>query len=144
MTKRQSKQVHKTLPTARYVILKSSDLSNKGAVKYGDAVWLQGSGSEVLGACFSGSITQGEGRDLRPTMIKTKRNNKFRAQQYGRWIFVNATDPVGMRGQVVKHHHEILVEQEWYYLASNSPENSYMHKIDQNIDDAIRMRAICP
>lgn len=129
---------HKTLPTARYVILKSSDLSNKGAVKYGDAVWLQGQSSEVLGACFSGSITQGEGRDLRPTMIKTKRNNMFRAQQYGRWIFVNATDPVGMKGQVVKHHHNILVEQEWYYLASNSPENSYLHKIDQDIDDVVR------
>ena len=71
-------------------------------------------------------------------MIKTKRNNMFRAQQYGRWIFVNTADPVGMRGQVVKHHHNIMVEQEWYYLASNSPQNSYMHKIDQDIDDAVK------
>ena len=135
---------HKTLPTSRFVILKSSDLTNKNAVRYGDAVWLQSSGAEVLGACFSGSITQGSGRKLLPTMIKTNRRNMFRASQYGRWIFVNRDDPIGTRGQVVKHHHNILVEQEWYYLASNTPEDAHMHKISQDIDEAIKDRSDTP
>jgi hypothetical protein len=129
---------HKTLPTSRFVILKSSDLTNKNPVRYGDAVWMQASGSEVLGACFTGNISAGQGRKLLPTMIKTNRRNMFRAQQYGRWILVNKDDPVGTRGQVVKHHHNIMVEQEWYYLASSTPEDAHMQKIQQDIDDAIK------
>jgi hypothetical protein len=135
---------HKTLPTSRFVILKSSDLTNKNAVKYGDAVWMQATGNEVLGACFSGAIAEGSGRKLLPTMIKTNRRNMFRASQYGRWIFVNRDDPVGSRGKVVKHHHNILVEQEWYYLASTTPEDAHMHKIAQDIDDAVKDRSDIP
>ena len=127
---------HKTLPHARYVILKSEDLSDKNVVRYGDAVWLQAGASEVLGAMFSGKIAA-KGRTLNPSLISSKRTNMFKAQQYGRWLLLNKNDPVGTIGQAVLHLDPILVEQEWYYLASSAPSNSFMYRIPTSLDEVL-------
>jgi hypothetical protein len=117
--------------------MKSEDLGNRAVVKYGDAIWLQAGSTQVLGARFSGSISVGKGRQLQPSLISSKRSNMFQAQQYGRWIVVNVDDPVGSHGKPVLHQDRVLIEQEWYYLASNTPYDSYMYKIKQSIDEAV-------
>ena len=128
---------HKPLPQARFTIMKSDDLGNRAVVKYGDAIWLQAGSAQVLGARFSGSISLGKGRRLQPTLVSSNRSNMLQAQQYGRWIVVNVDDPVGSHGKPVLHHDRVLIEQEWYYLASNTPYDSYMYKIKQGIDEAV-------
>ncbi len=128
----------KTISTARFVILKSSDLGNKNVVRYGDAVWLQAGNSEVLGAKFSGTIQEGSGRKLKPTLINCKRNNMFKAQQYGRWIVVNKSNPSSTVGKTVLHQDDIMLEQEWYFLGSKAPNDCHMWHVNTSIDSALQ------
>ncbi len=132
---------HKKLPHAKFIIMKSSDLTDKNVARYGDAVWLQAGQHEVLGALFSGQITEGQGRSIRPTLISSRRSNMFKAQQYGRWIIINRKDPLGAVGKPVKHHDDIMLEQEWYYLASRTPSDSFMFNIEDKSKNATVQRS---
>jgi hypothetical protein len=67
-------------------------------------------------------------RIIHPALVNCRRNNFFKAQQYGRWIVLNQKNPGGTIGTQVHHHDTILLEQEWYYLASKTPYDSFMEK----------------
>ena len=135
---------HKILPHCKFKILKSNELSFLGNVKYGDAVWLQStSGLEVLGAFYDMKLRNnsddpnGNGGKIRPALISCRKSHLFKAQQYGRWILLNQEDPIGKLGQQVGHLDKLILEQEWYYLSSQSPYTSGMFKIKEDIDDAL-------
>lgn len=40
-------------------------------------------------------------------------------------------------GKQVLNHDKIMLEQEWYFLASSTPSNSLMYKSIDNSDDAM-------
>lgn len=61
----------------------------------------------------------------------------MRAQTYGRWIILNRSSPMSTIGDTVAHHDRIMLEQEWYYLASTNPQNSTMVKTMNNSDEAM-------
>lgn len=44
---------------------------------------------------------------------------------------------MGTLGEQVENHDRIMLEQEWYFLASNSSANSSMYKSIDNSDDAM-------
>ena len=133
---------HKILPHCKFKILKSNELSFLGNVKYGDAVWLQStSGLEVLGAFYDMKLRNNSddpnGGRIRPAVISCRKSHVFKAQQYGRWILLNQEDPIGKLGQQVGHLDKLILEQEWYYLSSQTPYTSGMFKIKEDIDDAL-------
>jgi hypothetical protein len=128
---------HKILNQTKFIIINSSDLTDFGAVKYGDAIWLQAGQHEVLGANYVSSSTNANGvetgeRKIKPALINCRRNNIFKAQQYGRWIVLNRDMPTETIGQFVLHHDKIILEQEWYFLASSSPYEASMHRHGSN------------
>lgn len=131
---------HKVLSQCRFIVKKSDDLTDIGAVKFGDALWLQtvSNGSiapSVLGAVYGSLIDKK--REIQPALVSCKRSVMFKAQQYGRWIILNRDDPMGTLGKAVGHLDRIILEQEWCFLASNSPYSSSMFRICQNSDDAL-------
>eukprot|EP01033_Poteriospumella_lacustris_P011140 gene11140-7927_t len=131
---------HKVLSQSRFIVKKSDDLTDIGAVKFGDALWLQtianGSmASSVLGAVY-GSLVDKK-REIQPALVSCKRAVMFKAQQYGRWIILNRDDPMGTLGKPVCHLDRIILEQEWCFLASNAPSSSSMFRICENSDDAL-------
>lgn len=108
---------HKILPQTKFVIVNSTDLTNTGAMRYGDAVWLQAGQHEVLGANY---IAKADSKDkqkrFRPALINCRRENIFKAQQYGRWIILNKEAPRTSIGELVLHRDKIILEQEWYVI----------------------------
>ena len=127
----------KVIPTSKYTIIKATDASNMGIVSYGDAIWLQAGANDLLGAAYSGLVSDGMGRQLRPALISNAIENKYKASQYGRWIILNRNFPVETIGRPVGHSDSILLEQEWFYLASNSPSNANMCKLKVEVDDVM-------
>lgn len=125
----------KVLATCKYTIIKATDASNTGIVSYGDAIWLQAGANDLLGAAYSGLVSDGTGRKLRPALISNAIENRYKASQYGRWIILNRKFPVETIGRPVGHFDSILLEQEWFYLASNSPSNANMCKLKVDVDD---------
>lgn len=85
---------------------------------------------EVLGAQYSGGgpIVANETRKLHPSLINSRKENFFKAQQYGRWIVLNRSSPTDSLGERVMHLDNVMLEQEWYFLASQTPYDSYMEK----------------
>ena len=65
-------------------------------------------------------------RKIHPALINCRKENFFKAQQYGRWIVLNRADPTGMLGEQVLHQDQIMLEQEWCFLASQTPYDSFM------------------
>ncbi len=124
---------HKILSHTRFVVKNSEDLTDIGIMKYGDALWLQAGHNEVLGAQYGSLVDQK--REIQPSLISCKRQSMFKAQQYGRWIVLNRENPMGTMGQPVLHLDRIILEQEWYFLASYSPYESNMYKWPGNADD---------
>jgi len=119
----------KIVPSARFVVWNSDDLNDHGIMRYGDALWLQAGVHEVLGAQFGGGVISADGtRKLKPSLINCRRENAFKAQQYGRWIVLNRENPSETLGDQVLHHDKIMLEQEWCYLASHTPYDSFMEK----------------
>eukprot|EP01041_Mallomonas_annulata_P004544 gene4544-9016_t len=115
------------LPSARFTIRNSDDLNDLGVMRYGDAVWLQAGVNEVVGAQYGGKVEKSEElRTIHPSLINCRRANLFKAQQYGRWIVLKANSPAKSLGEQVLHHDSILLEQEWYYLASTTPSESFI------------------
>eukprot|EP01034_Spumella_vulgaris_P032544 gene32544-40156_t len=124
---------HKIMHNTRFVVKNSEDLTDIGIMKYGDALWLQAGHFEVLGAQYGSLVDQK--REIQPALISCKRQSMFKAQQYGRWIVLNRGDPMGTMGQPVLHLDQIILEQEWYFLASYSPSESNMYKWPSKTDD---------
>lgn len=119
----------KLLPSTRFVIWNCDQLNDYGVLRYGDAVWLQAGQHEILGAHYScGPGTNEMTRQIHPALINCRRNNFFKAQQYGRWIVLNQGHPSEKMGEQVLHHDSILLEQEWYFLGSKTPYDSFMEK----------------
>jgi hypothetical protein len=130
---------HKILQSARFLILNSDDLTDLGVLRFGDAVWLQAGLFDVLGASFIGAPSEaGSSRKIRPALINSRRENMFKAQQYGRWIVLNRDNPIGSIGQQVSHFDKILLEQEWYFLCSTSPTSSSMWRTKADVDELTR------
>ena len=132
---------HKILSTTRLVISNADNISDSSLIKYGDAVWLQAGDFAVLGAYYdtrqvNGKIDQST-RQIKPGLINCRRENHYKAQQYGRWIILNAQDPIDLIGKPVLHLDNVLFEQEWYYLSSKTPYDSNMYKIEYNLDSTI-------
>lgn len=129
---------HKILKQTKLVIINSSDLADSGAVRFGDAVWLQAGHHDVLGANYIFRVEEGKSlghQRIRPALINCRRENIFKAQQYGRWIILNKDSPTETIGQFVLHKDNIMLEQEWYYLASQTPYDAEMFKLGGNFDD---------
>lgn len=120
---------------SRFIVKKSDDLTDIGAVCYGDALWLQAGPTTVLGARYGTLVDQK--RAIQPALISCKRQNMFKANQYGRWIILNRDNPMGTLGKMVTHFDRVILEQEWYFLASNSPYESNMYKTLNNSDEAM-------
>ena len=119
----------KIVPSARFVVWNCDDLNDHGIMRYGDALWLQAGVHEVLGAQYGGGAISADGtRKLKPSLINCRRENAFKAQQYGRWIVLNRENPSDTLGDQVLHHDKIMLEQEWCYLASHTPYDSFMEK----------------
>jgi hypothetical protein len=126
---------HKITSHSRFVVKKSDDFTNIGAICYGDALWLQAGTTAVLGASYGSLVDQK--RAIQPALISCKRQNMFKANQYGRWIILNRDNPMGTLGSTVSHLDRIILEQEWYFLASCSPYESSMFKSLNNSDEAM-------
>jgi hypothetical protein len=126
---------HKIMSHSRFIVKKSDDLTDIGAVCYGDALWLQAGPTTVLGARYGSLVDQK--RAIQPALISCKRQNMFKANQYGRWIILNRDDPMGTLGKMVTHFDKVILEQEWYFLASSSPYESNMYKSLNNSDEAM-------
>ncbi len=130
---------HKIMPTSKFIIIKCGDLTNKGVVRYGDPVWLMSSPTEVLGAHYSGGhIELNRKRKIHPALINCRRQNIFKAQQYGRWILLNKEKPIETIGMHVGNEDKVILEQEWYFLSSLSPYDCGMYKTKSDIDQATR------
>ena len=128
---------HKVLPHSRFVIINAEDLTDIGTLKYGDAIWLQAGQHEVLGAQYGGGpLGSQTKRKIHPSLINCRRENVFKAQQYGRWIVLNRDDPLGKVGRPVSHFDKIILEQEWYFLASSTPYESSMYKTKSIFEDS--------
>lgn len=104
--------------------------------------------NEVLGAQYGGKTPGQEGkRKIEPALINCRNDNFFKAQQYGRWIILNRQNPTEMLGEQVLpamndifvqyfsciiyqvlHHDQIMLEQEWCFLASQTPYDAFMEK----------------
>lgn len=101
----------------------------------------------MLGAQYGGPITQDKTRKIQPAIVNCRRENFFKAQQYGRWIILNRKNPTSTLGEQVGriylsstqfhpyylyhqvlHHDLIMLEQEWCFLASNTPYDAYMEQ----------------
>jgi hypothetical protein len=124
---------HKILPSARFTIWNCDDLQDNGVVRYGDAVWLQAGVHEVLGAQYGGNASvpashsaENGMRKIHPALINCRKENFFKAQQYGRWIVLNRANPTGMLGERVLHHDQVMLEQEWCFIASHTPYDAFM------------------
>lgn len=126
---------HKVLFNSKFIVKKSDDLSDIGLIKYGDALWLQAGAGFVLGAQYGSLVDQK--RQIQPTLVSCKRQNMFKAHQYGRWIVLNRDRPMATLGKPVCHFDKILLEQEWYFLSSQSPYESNMYKSVNNSDEAM-------
>ena len=126
---------HKVMHHSRFIVKKSDDLTEIGTVNYGDALWLQSGPTTVLGARYGSLVDQK--REIQPSLISCKRQHMFKAQQYGRWIVLNRDDPMGKLGQPIGHLDRVILEQEWYFLASTSPYESSMYKSLNNSDEAM-------
>jgi hypothetical protein len=126
---------HKVLTNSKFIVKKSDDLTDIGIIKYGDALWLQAGLGFVLGAQYGSLIDQK--REIQPTLVSCKRQSMFKAQQYGRWIVLNKENPMRTLGKPVCHYDKIMLEQEWYFLASLSPYQSSMFKSISNSDEAM-------
>ena len=130
---------HKIMPTSKFIIIKCGDSTNKGVVRYGDPIWLMSSPTEVLGAHYSGGIIElNRKRKIHPALISCKRQNIFKAQQYGRWILLNRENPIESIGTNVGNEDKVILEQEWYFLSSLSPYDCGMYKTKSDIDEATR------
>jgi hypothetical protein len=84
---------------------------------------------EVLGAQYGGKAASAESEGMRkihPALINCRKENFFKAQQYGRWIVLNRSNPTGTLGERVLHHDHIMLEQEWCFIASHTPYDSFM------------------
>ena len=91
----------------------------------GDAIWLQAGEFTVLGAFYSGGpVVAHESRRIHPGLISCRREDAYKAQQYGRWIVLNAENPIESIGKPVLHLDNVIFEQEWYFLASKTPYES--------------------
>lgn len=63
---------------------------------------LQAGAHEVLGAQYGGGTISADGaRKLKPSLINCRRENAFKAQQYGRWIVLNRENPSDTLGDQV-------------------------------------------
>lgn len=135
----------KVSSTAKFTIVKSVDVTSKGAVCYGDAIWLCIGDTDMavnpnpflLGAAFSGTVQSGSSRALMPHLINHGLENRAKSSQYGRWIILNRDHPVEMKGKPVGHFDQVLLEQEWYYLASWNPGKCSIDKLKVEIDDVV-------
>ena len=67
-------------------------------------------------------------RKIQPALINCRNDNFFKAQQYGRWIILNRQNPTEMLGEQVLQHDQIMLEQEWCFLASHTPYDAFMEK----------------
>lgn len=47
-----------------------------------------------------------------------------RAKHAGRWVLMNRADPLGTLGMEVCHLDDVVIEQEWLYLASKNPDRA--------------------
>jgi hypothetical protein len=126
---------HKILSNSRFIVKNSEDLTDVGAMKYGDALWLQAGHHDVLGAQYGTLVDQK--RTIQPALVSCRRASMFKAQQYGRWIILNRAKPMQTLGQPVTHEDKIMLEQEWFFLASASPYQSSMYKTLNNSDEAM-------
>ena len=62
----------------------------------------QAGAHEVLGAQYGGGTISADGtRKLKPSLINCRRENAFKAQQYGRWIVLNRENPSETLGDQV-------------------------------------------
>lgn len=113
----------------------SEDLTDVGVMKYGAALWLQAGHHDVLGAQYGTLVDQK--RTIQPALVSCKRASMFKAQQYGRWIVLNRNKPMETLGQPVLHSDKVMLEQEWFFLASSSPYQSSMYKMLNNSDEAM-------
>lgn len=128
---------HKILPTAKFILLKCGDLTNQNVCRFGDPVWFVAGQNDVLGAQYGGGpIIANERRKIHPALINYRKNNIFKAQQYGRWIILNKESPIESIGMTVGHLDKVIFEQEWYFLSSISPYESGMYHTKANIDNA--------
>lgn len=118
-----------------FVLKNSEDLTDIGIVKYGDALWLQAGHFDVLGAQYGSLVDQK--RAITPALVSCKRASMLKAQQYGRWIILNRVEPMKTIGRPVSHADKIMLEQEWFFLASVSPYESSMYKTLNNSDEAM-------
>ena len=129
--------------TTKFIVIKAGDVINRGAVCYGDAVWLcigdlsaSSTNCFVVGAAFDGKVQRGtDSRQLTPQLVNHGVENRYKSSQYGRWIVINKNEPVGANGKPVGHLEELLLEQEWSFLASNQPGQCSVHKLEADIDD---------
>jgi hypothetical protein len=126
---------HKVYNNSRFIVKNSEDLTDVGLMKYGDALWLQAGHFDVLGAQYGTLVDQK--RTIQPALVSCKRASMFKAQQYGRWIVLNRNKPMETLGKPVLHDDKIMLEQEWFFLASSSPYQSSMYKTLNNSDEAM-------
>jgi hypothetical protein len=131
---------HRILPYARFVIVNCDDPSDMGLLRYGDAVWLQAGLHEVLGAHYVNrpqndtTNTEASGRDehtsnarkIVPALVNSRKENAFKAHQYGRWIVLHRENPLENLGEYVTHMDEVMFEQGWFFLSSQTPYDSGM------------------
>lgn len=124
------------IPTSRFTIWNCNDLDDQGVLRFGDAVWLQTGANEVLGAQFKESTNKlSIKRELQPAVINCRKENLHKAENYGRWIVLHEKFPAKKIGEQVTHNDPILLEQEWYFLSSQSRSETAMVK--SKADDVI-------
>ena len=143
---------HKILSYARYVIVNCDDPSDTGLLRYGDAVWLRAGVHEVLGAQYvsqkngaslksnapsaegaDGTKAGGDAdvkkeREIVPALVNSRKENAFKAHQYGRWIVLNRDRPLETLGEYITHLDKCMFEQGWFFLCSHTPYDSSMQR----------------
>ena len=109
-------------PLARFVILNADNFQDNSTVRFGDAILLQIGEYEVLGAKYKVS-TDGV---LTPylSIINSRGDNIKKAIAFGTWIILDQRDVIGNMGSMVGHMDTILLEKQWGFLSSSSPQRT--------------------
>ncbi|CAM9654745.1 unnamed protein product, partial [Chrysoparadoxa australica] len=112
-------------------------MDNAAPMCYGDALLLQIGRHEVLASSFV--LRSGVPSDVgMPVPLNFRRENMDKARHLAWWLILNPEDPEGTKGQEVCHLDNVIFEQQWMCLASDTPQKASLKacgSVDHNPSD---------
>ena len=130
----------------RFELLNALDLTDEKSVTYGDVVYLLAANQYALGSEYNGLVNVSGHRTLNASIVKCRVRGaaNLTPAQYsthierldqGRWTILNKDNPIGRRGEIVKHGDRIMLEQEFAYLASPSPSDVFLERTRWGVEE---------